>query len=170
MPEITLSPLTEDDRDEFFREEIANYADEQVRDAGWSRGGALERARAEFMPVLEREYAEAVELEHRLWSAKAPDGRTVGWLWVKPIDGMPATSMYLEQITVAAGCRRLGYGRAMLTALEELLAAEGVEELRLHVNVANESGQALYTAADYEELERSDTKASLRKRLSLTSD
>lgn len=165
VPEVTLTPLTEEDREEYFREEIANYADQQVRDAGWPRRDALDRARAEFTPVLEREYAAAVELDHRLWSAKAPDGRSVGWLWVKSIDDMPVTSLYLEQITVAADCRRLGYGLAMLTALEELLAAQGVEELRLHVYVANESARALYAAAGYDELARNDRQIHLRKRL-----
>ena len=37
----------------------------------------------------------------------------------KPIDDVPATSVYLEQITVAADYRREGDGRAMLAALEE---------------------------------------------------
>jgi ribosomal protein S18 acetylase RimI-like enzyme len=165
MLEVTLTPLTEDDRHEFFREEIANYADQQIRDAGWPRRDALERARAEFTPVLEREFAEAVELDHWLWSAKAPLGRSVGWLWVKPTDGMPETSVYLEQITVAADCRRQGYGRAMLAALEDVLAARGVEEVRLHVYLANESARALYAAAGYEELGRNDTKVHLRKGL-----
>jgi hypothetical protein len=75
MPEITLTPLTERDCDEFFQEQIADYADQQVRDAGWSRHSSLDRARAEFTPVLEREYAEAVERDHWLWSAKASEGQ-----------------------------------------------------------------------------------------------
>ena len=40
---FTLIPLTEHERDAFVEEEIADYAVQQVRDAGWSREGALER-------------------------------------------------------------------------------------------------------------------------------
>jgi ribosomal protein S18 acetylase RimI-like enzyme len=164
--EVTLTPLTESDRDEFFQEQIADYADQQIRDAGWSPDDALTRARDEFTPVLELEFAEGIAAGDRLWSAHASrSGESVGWLWVKPVDGMPARGLYLEQITVAAACRRQGYGRAMLAALEDLLAGEGVEELRLHVYRGNRAAQGLYAAACYEELERNDVKIHLRKLL-----
>jgi ribosomal protein S18 acetylase RimI-like enzyme len=168
--EITLVPLSDEDRDEFFREEIANYADQQIRDAGWSPDDALDRAHSEFTPVLEREFAEAVAQGHRLWSAMALTGRSVGWLWVKPIEEGPATSLYLEQITVAASCRRQGYGLAMLAALERLLAAEGIEDLRLDVSAANEGGQALYASAGYRLVVRGEGKVRLRKRLPRAED
>ena len=74
-------------------------------------------------------------------------------------------SVFLEQITVAASCRRRGYGRAMLEALEELLAADGVEELRLNVFVGNQAARGLYSAAGYEELACDERRVKLRKRL-----
>ena len=117
--EVALIPLTEDERQTFLHEEVAGYADQQVRDAGWPRREALDRARAEITPVFERELAEAVARGDRMWSARAADGQSVGWLWVKPIDGASASSVFLEQITVAASRRRQGYGRAMLEALEQ---------------------------------------------------
>ena len=163
---ITLAPLTEDEREAFFREEIANYADQQIRDAGWQPGEALDRARREFTPVLAREYDEGVAAGDRLWSANVLDGGSVGWLWIKPLDDAPVPSAYLEQITVAATRRRQGYGRAMLAALEELLAAEGVEEVRLDVYAANEAGQAFYAGASYELVGRSEHQVQLRKQLS----
>ncbi len=165
MPEVVLIPLTEDERETFLHEEVADYADQQVRDAGWPREGALERARTEITPVFERELADAVASGERLWSAKSADGRSVGWLWVRPIDGTSARSVFLEQITVAASCRRQGYGGAMLAAMEELLAADGEEELQLRVFVANEAARGLYAAAGYEEVEHDERRVSLRKRL-----
>jgi ribosomal protein S18 acetylase RimI-like enzyme len=53
----------------------------------------------------------------------------------------------------------------MLAALEELLSAEGVDELRLHVYAANEPGQGLYAAAGYEVVGRRESQVQLRKRL-----
>jgi ribosomal protein S18 acetylase RimI-like enzyme len=161
---VVLMPLTEDEREAFLHEEVSDYADQQVRDAGWAPHEALDRARAEITPVFERELAEAVALGDRMWSAKSADGQSVGWLWVKPIDsGVP--SVFLEQITVAARSRRRGYGRAMLAALEELLAADGVEELRLNVFVANEAARGLYLAAGYQEVGCDERRVRLRKRL-----
>jgi len=157
---VTLVPLA--DRDALVREEIANYAEEHIRDAGWPRSEALERARTEFLPELERELAEAAEEGHDVWSAADEDGATVGWLWVRPSG---PRSAFLYQITVAESCRRLGYGRAMLAALEEWLAREGVDEVLLHVNVGNVPARRLYAAAGYEQLDDDARVCRLRKRL-----
>jgi hypothetical protein len=40
---IALVPLIEADRDVFIREEVANYAEDQIRDAGWPRSESFER-------------------------------------------------------------------------------------------------------------------------------
>ena len=53
----------------------------------------------------------------------------------------------------------------MLAAMEELLAADGAEELQLRVFVANEAARRLYAAAGYEEVEHDERRVSLRKRL-----
>jgi ribosomal protein S18 acetylase RimI-like enzyme len=168
VPEIVLIPLTESERTTFLHEEVADYAEQQIRDAGWPRHEALDRARAEITEAFDRELTEAVVSDDRLWSARSARGRSVGWLWVKPIDGTSVPSVFLEQITVAASCRRRGYGRAMLGALEELLAADGVEELRLNVFVGNEAARGLYSAAGYEEVSRDDRRVGLRKQLQAT--
>ena len=125
-----------------------------MRDAGWARDGAVERAR--------RELTFEIEPGDRLWSAVDPAGRTVGWVWVKSLAGRVA---FLEQITVAAAVRRQGHGRAMLAELEELLAGDGIEELRLNVFRANAPARALYAAAGYEETGRDGRRLFLRKRL-----
>jgi ribosomal protein S18 acetylase RimI-like enzyme len=155
-------PLTEDDRDSFLEQEIADYADQQVRDAGWLRDGALERSRAELTPVFNRELAEGAVRGHRLWTAINSAGSRLGWLWVTPVDGSPR-SVVLEQITVAASFRRRGYGRAMLAALERLLADAGADELRLTVFVGNTPARHLYASAGYEELDDDGRECRLRK-------
>jgi ribosomal protein S18 acetylase RimI-like enzyme len=165
MPDIRLIPLTASERERFIEEEVANYADQQIRDAGWPRTEALGRARAELMPVLERELGDAADRGHRLWSAIEPDGRSVGWLWVKPGDDAKARGAFLYQITVAARRRRRGYGRAMLTALEDELARGGVEVLHLNVNVGNAPARRLYASAGYELVGENERVCSLRKRL-----
>jgi ribosomal protein S18 acetylase RimI-like enzyme len=161
-PVITLVPLTAEEREAFFVAEVADYVDEQVRDSGWPREGALERARDELTPVLAQDYAEGIQRGDRLWSAADPGGRTVGWLWVKPPE---SGVVFLEQITVAEPERRRGYGRAMLAALEELLARGGIKELRLNVNRANEPARALYADAGYEQTGEDERRYFLRKRL-----
>lgn len=164
MADVTLVPLTEDEREVFFQEQVAGYVEQQVRDAGWPRRGALDRARAELTPVLEQEFAEAVEQRHQLFSGIGSAGRSVGWLWVKPIDGA-SRSVYLEQITVAQSAQRQGYGRAILAALEELLARDGIDELRLDVNVGNEAARRFYAAVGYEQVYQDERQCHLRKHI-----
>jgi ribosomal protein S18 acetylase RimI-like enzyme len=161
-PAVTLVPLTEGQRAAFFAEEIANYADQQVRDAGWPREGAVERARDELTPVLERDLAAGTLRGDRAWAGLNRTVECVGWVWVKPLE--PAVA-FLEQITVAESVRRQGYGRAILRALEELLADEGIEELRLNVNRTNEPARALYAGAGYEQTSGDERRLFLRKRL-----
>ena len=157
---IALVPITEADRAEFVREEVASYAEQQIRDAGWPQVGALERARAVLLPVLERELAEP---DWRLWSACNVEGETVGWLWLQP--GESPHSAFLYQLTVAERFRRRGYGRAMLAALEQRLAGEGVDELVLHVNAGNLPARRLYAAAGYEQIGGDERVLRLRKLL-----
>jgi ribosomal protein S18 acetylase RimI-like enzyme len=165
VPDVALIPLPENGRDAFVEAEIADYAVQQVRDAGWPRDGALERARAELTPVLTREFAEGAEQGHQLWSAMDSVGSCVGWLWVTAVVDASPQSVFLEQITVAKSFRRRGYGRAMLAALEELLADSGVDELRLTVFVGNEPARRLYASAGYEQLDDDGRECRLRKRL-----
>ena len=49
--------------------------------------------------------------------------------------------------------------------MEELLAADGAEELQLRVFVGNQAARRLYAAAGYEEVEHDERRVSLRKRL-----
>lgn len=100
-----------------------------------------------------------------LWSAKAPGGRSVGWLWVKPIDDMPATSLYLEQITVAAGCRRQGYGRAMLEALESFSPLRVSRRFAFTSTWPTSLRRPSMQPRAPKSLGRNDVKISLRKRL-----
>jgi ribosomal protein S18 acetylase RimI-like enzyme len=165
VPVVTLIPLTEHERVAFVEEEIADYAVQQVRDAGWSRDRALERARAELTPVLDRELAEGAEQGHQLWSAADSAGSCVGWLWVTPVDDASPAIVFLEQITVAKTFRRRGYGRAILATLEELLAVTGVDELRLTVFLGNEPARRLYASAGYEQLDDDGRQCRLRKHL-----
>jgi ribosomal protein S18 acetylase RimI-like enzyme len=165
VPDVTLIPLTEHERAAFVEAEIADYAEQQVRDAGWPRDGALKRARVELTPVLDREFAEGADRGDQLWSAVDSAGSCVGWLWVTPVDDASPRSAFLEQITVAATFRRRGYGRAMLVALEGLLAGTGVDELRLTVFVGNTPARRLYASAGYELLDDDGRECRLRKHL-----
>jgi len=166
MPDVTLVPLTDQERDAFIREEVADYAEQLADDETTTPEEAEDRAREELPPLLRQEHATADEKGHRRWTATDQAGESVGWLWVTPPRaGMPADSAFLYQITVKAAKRRQGYGRAMLAAVEAALKAEGISELRLNTYDTNEPARRLYAGAGYEVVELLEGKRQLRKRL-----
>jgi ribosomal protein S18 acetylase RimI-like enzyme len=122
---VILVELSDAEVEAFIRADIADFGEyTQDLSAGdpASIALAVQRARAELEPRLRHEHAVAEARGHRRWTAVAADGSAVGWLWVTPAEaGMPPNSVVLYQILVKPECRRQGYGRAMLAALEESL-------------------------------------------------
>lgn len=154
-PDVTLVDLTEQEQDVFIGQQVIDYAEQQIREAGWSPEEALPRAVCEFQAVLEDELRRSRLEGHRLWMAENADGEAVGWLWVKPLlADMPPDSVFLEQITVKDEFRRQGYGLAMTEALEAELAGGGISTICLHVSSGNRPARRLYERAGYTISER----------------
>jgi hypothetical protein len=65
--------LTPAYRELFFEEELANYADELLRDASREPETALEQARLKLGPVLERELVQGQPIARRRRSGRGPD-------------------------------------------------------------------------------------------------
>lgn len=99
---------------------------------------------------------------HHLLTAQNESGEAVGNAWAGPDPTQAsgtATSAWLYDINVFAPFRRLGYGSAILAALEELIAAEGKTALGLNVVGDNEAAIALYRRNGYEVASMSMRKA-----------
>ena len=58
----------------------------------------------------------------------------------------------LANLAVEPALRRRGVGRALLSALEETLAARGVTSVYLDVRASNRGAQALYESVGYEQV------------------
>jgi ribosomal protein S18 acetylase RimI-like enzyme len=166
MPDVTLAPMSSQDLGAFVQAQVADYARERVLDGSWARSEAVERAWAGLVRVIAWE-EEAIHAERQwLLTAITPPGESVGWLWVKLGPPGPwGRSAFLCQMTIAQAVRQQGYGRAMLAALEAMLAAEGFVELRLNVRQANLPAKRLYAAAGYELVAQHATMRQLRKSL-----
>ena len=168
MVRVILVALTDAEREDFIREDIAdfaNYTEELVAGKPMSIGVAVERAQTELEPRLRYEHATADANRHRRWTALAADGSSVGWLWVTPAKlGMPPDSVFLYQILVKPASRHQGYGRAMLAALEDSLTVDGIVEVRLNVFDTNRRAKALYAEAGYVFIESLEGKSQLGKR------
>jgi ribosomal protein S18 acetylase RimI-like enzyme len=150
MVRVTLAPMIASELERFIQQEIADYAEQRVSEGWWGRREAPERARDDLAKVVEWERQAADAERQRLWTAINGDGRPVGWLWVKLAPPGPwSNRAFLCQMTVAPEFRRQGYGRAILEALEALLAREGIDDLSLNVCESNLPAKQLYASAGY---------------------
>jgi ribosomal protein S18 acetylase RimI-like enzyme len=162
---VELVEMTDEEREAFIVEDLVDYAAQLERDEACPPKLAIDRAREELDGLLRRQHAAASELGHRRHTAVGSSDEVVGWLWVTPFDPSTPHIAFLYQITVKPAMRGHGFGAAMLTALERMLAADDITELRLNVNDGNLPAQRLYARAGYEPATQLVGKHQLRKRL-----
>ncbi|MEY9931708.1 GNAT superfamily N-acetyltransferase [Catenulispora sp. GP43] len=87
---------------------------------------------------------------HHLLTAEDDSGQAVGTAWVGPDPSGAARSAWLYDLDVFEPHRRRGYGAAILAAVEELIAAEGMSALGLNVVGDNAAAIALYRRGGYD--------------------
>jgi GNAT superfamily N-acetyltransferase len=87
---------------------------------------------------------------HHLLTAENNRGEAVGNAWIGPDPGGNAEAAWLYDINVFDQHQRRGYGTAILSALEDLIAAEGRTALGLNVVGDNTAAIALYRRAGYD--------------------
>jgi ribosomal protein S18 acetylase RimI-like enzyme len=96
------------------------------------------------------------------------DGTRVGWVWLSPppfLGPGHERTRWLSQLTVEESCRRQGWGRAILTALERFERERGAREIWLRVFDWNVVARRLYESHGYELANQFATDAHLRKRI-----
>ncbi|MBV9578174.1 MAG: GNAT family N-acetyltransferase, partial [Chloroflexi bacterium] len=150
MPsEIKLVVLTDAERADFAERQVDEVAREHVNAGEWSAAEAASLARAQCGDLLADVLQDA---GHVFYKGVDSTGARVGWLWVAPAPSMIEAYVghdlsavrWLSQLTVAETLRGQGYGLALLQALHQRLAAEGVVEIYLRVYDWNEVARRLY--------------------------
>ncbi len=123
-------------------EAVATFADNNVRAYRWPEEGAVARADAQFDQLLPQGLHTP---DHRLYEVHDPALDTlVGYLWFNLQVSGPLREGYLYNIHIKQAYRGCGYASAAMTLIEEVAAAEGVSDIRLHVFAMNTAAQALY--------------------------
>lgn len=82
---------------------------------------------------------------NRYWVAEH-DGRIIGYTGLE-LDGARA---HVTTVTVTAGRRERGIGRALMTVLTDAARAHGATEIRLEVGIRNRPARTLYERFGYE--------------------
>ena len=169
-PELSLSPLTDDEYAAFVTLQVEETAREAVRAGDWTAGEATGLALQDTADLR----ADTLRGSgHTFCRGVGAAGERIGWLWVAPAPdfvagygvGDVARARWLAQVFVEESRRGRGYGSALLAALHRQLADEGVTDIFLRVYDWNTPARRLYAGCDYEVVGQFATDAHLRRRL-----
>lgn len=163
-----LTPVSDAEYAEFATRHVADYADQLVRAGELSQAESEATVRGMLAGLLADELRTT---GHSFFVAHSALLKPrVGWVWLSPAPAFLGPQRrnirWLSQLTVEDSVRGRGWGRALLTATERHLAAQGVEQLWLRVFDWNTTARALYQAQGYELVERFAVDAHMRKNLS----
>ena len=163
-PPVRLVAMSDAERREALEWEAVDYAEAKARAGIWAREGSLDRARDEIASLLGTDFRER---GHAFFVGVDETGRRVGWVWYGPVPGPapPPGTRWLFQIVVEGNLRGRGYGRGLLSALEQRLVDEGASELRLNVFRWNTSAVALYSSSGYGVVAQGPGSLEMGKRL-----
>ncbi|MGC4030374.1 MAG: GNAT family N-acetyltransferase [Tepidisphaeraceae bacterium] len=163
---IQITEMTDAERLAFAEAHVVDYAAARVAEGDWTADEAGAKSRQACAPLFAGGPALA---GNTLLTATAEDGTAVGQIWVAPppqfLAETPGRFRWLNMIVVDPTHRRRGHAAAMLTALHDRLADDGVNALWLRVSNANVAARALYDKLGYEVMRTFETDRHLRRQL-----
>lgn len=145
---IKLIPISQPDFDSFLERDISTYAEQKVRSGNWQPEEALELSRKEHAQLLPEGRASKDQYLYTI--TEEGTGQKLGILWVNvKMEGSHKVA-WIYDIEIDEAFRGKGYGKAALSALDELLTGMGVENVGLHVFGYNTTAFELYKKMGYE--------------------
>lgn len=149
MADVRLVPMTEDEFRPWLAEVEAHYA-RSVAASGRSAQEAAQVAAETYARLLPAGFATP---DQHFWYAHDGDLR-VGFLWIAVSPGVAM----VHNVSVGAGLRRRGYGRAIMLAAEAWCREHGLTRIGLNVFAHNSGARALYEQLGFAETARAMAK------------
>ncbi|MFV2011337.1 MULTISPECIES: GNAT family N-acetyltransferase [unclassified Micromonospora] len=147
---VALHPMTQAEYDVRIPALVAGYAGSLLRSGRATTATALTESRRQHAELLPDGLATERMLFLVARPADADDARPVGWIWVGlPDSAEPERPAWIYNIEVDAAHRGNGYGRAILAAVEPVLATRGVTRLGLNVFGDNLVARRLYESTGF---------------------
>jgi len=139
--------MTENDFNTFLNEEIAGYAESNVKSGRWSADTAMAQSKGELDRLLPQGLATP---DHYFYRILGHDSESVGILWWAVVELAGVRSAFIYEIRVHEAFRRQGHAKRAIQALEPIVHERGMKRLGLHVFAYNEGAQALYRSLGFE--------------------
>jgi ribosomal protein S18 acetylase RimI-like enzyme len=146
---IVLVPMTAEEYEVYLDVIVPDYAREHVEAGNWPEEGAEERAEKEMREVY---LPEGVATENNyLFTLVDPEiGEKVGMLWYAILERGNKRQAFVYDVIVDEAYRRRGYGYQAFQKMEEIVKADGVDMIALHVFGYNVGAKAMYEKLGFE--------------------
>lgn len=144
---VVLSPLDPKGYARRMEGLVDEYARDHTKTGRWTAEEAPRRAREETAYLLPN--GQATKDHFFVGIREAKGHLEVGWIWwsIRTDEGPP--SAFIWSIAVDAPFRRMGFAKAALEALTEVVRLKGLHTLRLHVFGDNLAARQLYEATGF---------------------
>jgi ribosomal protein S18 acetylase RimI-like enzyme len=153
---IELRPMTDDEFDGWLGRARTTYAEDVRVELGYTAEAAREKSQSDFASLLPDGVSSSGQT--MLTAEDAESGELVGYLWFGVRDFGGQRIGFVWNIEVLEAARGRGYGRAIMSALEEQVAARGIDRIDLNVFGGNKVARALYRSLGYRETHVGMTK------------
>ena len=140
---VDLRVLRAEEFASFRQRNIARYAQELL----FARAtDTQEHALTAAQGALDEMLPQGADTPRNYLLAAESGGETVGELWC---DTTEPETVFINDFFVYPACRRHGWGKAMLHAVEELAAAQSFEQVVTHVYHTNRIALEMFEAAGF---------------------
>jgi RimJ/RimL family protein N-acetyltransferase len=141
-----LVPMTQAEFDVYIERLISEYAADNVRAGYWTDAEALERSRKQTESLLPQGLQTK---DHYLYTLY--DGDTsVGVIWLHAEMNRPVKGGFIFDVEIKEEFRGKGYGKQIMSLIEEKARRLGLKKMGLHVFGYNEAARKLYESVGYE--------------------
>jgi len=141
-----LIPMTQAEFEVYFERLVPDYAADNVRAGYWSEEEALEKSRKQTESLLSQGLQTK---DHYLYTLY--DGhKAVGMIWLRAELDRPVKSGFIFDVEIKEQFRGKGYGKEIMSLIEEKARELGVKRMGLHVFGYNKIARNLYESIGYE--------------------
>ena len=141
-----LIPMTQTEYDEYLKQLIPDYAADNVRAGHWDESEALEKSRKQLESLL----PQGLQTKDQYIYNLVDGDQTVGMIWMRAQLDRAVKSGFIFDVMVAEKFRGKGYGRQVMTLIEEKARGLGLQSIGLHVFAYNKVAKNLYESMGYE--------------------
>ena len=137
--------MTQPEFDKYFETLIPDYAADNVRAGYWSEDEALEKSRQQTTSLLSQGLQTPNHYIYSLYEGE----KKVGMIWLKVDLERPVKGGFIFDVRIDEEFRGKGYGKQIMSLIEEKAREFGVQRMGLHVFAYNEVAKNLYERIGY---------------------